>query len=390
MKPLVLFVHGSAEMYGSDKVLLNLVTALDQGGALVPVVLLHEQGPLHAALVAAGVEVHVASVMKISRALFGLQAPSWLLRSLRQTLADFDLAASGREVALVYSNTLAVLGGAVWAGRRKVPHIWHVHEIIQRPALVRRALPWLAHRLSVRVVSNSRPTQAWLLDQAPQLADRAEVIFNGLPAIPPADAAAVAAFRASLGLDAGRILVTVAGRLNHWKGQNLLIDAVALLAREGRAANLHLAIVGDAFAGHDDWRSRLQAQVERLGLQAQVSFVPFIADIYSAWRASDIAVVPSLEPEPFGMVAIEAMGCALPVVAAAHGGLLDIVQHGETGRLFPPGDARSLAEAIADLAGDPGERRRMGLAGALRQAELFSLDSQAAATQRLCLQWVGT
>jgi glycosyltransferase involved in cell wall biosynthesis len=388
MSQIVFFVHGSAEMYGSDKVLLNLVTGLVAQGKFLPVVVLHEHGPLQAALAAAGVESHVASVTKISRKLFGPRAPWWLWKARQQTLADFDRIAADRDVAVVYSNTLAVLGGAFWSRWRRLPHVWHVHEIIQQPALVRKGLPWLANKLSTRLVTNSRQTQAWMISQAPQLVAKAEVIFNGLPSIPIRDDAAVSAFRRALGLVDDEVLVTVAGRLNHWKGQNLLIDAYALLLSEGKAGRIRLAIVGDSFAGHDDWLAKLQHQVEALGLQARVFFLPFTDDIYTVWNASEIAVVPSLEPEPFGMVAIEAMACQVPVIAAGHGGLLDIVEPGVTGLLFAPRQVRGLADAIHELSTDAELRKRMGAAGARRQADLFSLDSQVAATQRLCLELV--
>jgi glycosyltransferase involved in cell wall biosynthesis len=106
------------------------------------------------------------------------------------------------------------------------------------------------------------------------------------------------------------------------------------------------------------------------------------------WRATDIAVVPSTEPEPFGMVAIEAMACALPVVAAAHGGLLDIVQHDITGLQFEPCNAQALADALLRLATDPQLRQRLGQAGARRQATLFSLETQVQKTRELCQELV--
>lgn len=389
MKALVIFVHGSAEMYGSDKVLLNVVTALADDAMLKPVVVLHEQGPLLNALQAAGVEVHVATVVKIRRAMFGPSLPLILGRELRNACTELDRVAAGRRVGLVYSNTLAVLGGAFWAWRRGWRHLWHVHEIILRPALVRVGLPRLAAWCADRVVSNSNQTEAWLLSQAPGLASRSVVIFNGLPPVPAVDPAAVQAFRQRIGVDAGDLIVTVAGRLNHWKGQGLLIEAFALLVQQGRRGSLHLVVVGDVFAGHEDIRAGLVQQAQQHGLSAFVHFVPFVSDIYVVWRASDIAVVPSTEPEPFGMVAIEAMACGLPVMAAAHGGLLDIVQHGQTGLLFEPRNASALAEALVALASDKALRTRLGAAGVARQTELFSLNSQVEKTRSLCLELVG-
>jgi glycosyltransferase involved in cell wall biosynthesis len=382
--PVVLFVHGSAEMYGSDKVLLNLAQSLVAGGEFTPVVVLHEDGLLRAALQAAGVEVHVGAVVKIAREMFTPQAVPGLLRTARQCLRDLDAAVAGRTVALVHSNTLAVLGGALWAWRRQQRHLWHVHEIILKPALVSRGLPWLAERLSQRVVSNSSPTQAWLLARAPRLAGRAAVVFNGLPAVQAADPAAqaaAAAFRLRIGAQPGDVVATVAGRLNHWKGQGLLIAALGLLKRQGRLGALRLAVVGDVYAGQDSIRQALVAQVAALGLNDRVAFVPFLSDIYPVWRASQVAVVPSTQPEPFGMVAIEAMACGLPVLAAGHGGLLDIVLPEQTGLLFEPGNAAALAEALARLAADPALRARLGAAGAQRQREVFSMDRQAEHTR---------
>lgn len=374
--PLVVFVHGSAEMYGSDKVLLNLVAAMAASVRFRPLVLLHESGPLQQALLAAGVEVHVGTVLKITRAMFRPTGVLGLVRLGRRAVGDLDRLIAGRHVALVHSNTLAVLGGALWAWRRQHRHLWHVHEIILKPALVRRGLPWLAERLSQRVIANSSQTRDWLMSQAPGLAARCCVVFNGLPPPPAPEPQASAAFRARIGAADTDVVATLAGRLNHWKGQGLAIEAMALLRRQGRLGPLRLALVGSVFAGQDHILAGLLAQVNERGLGDRVSFVSFVEDIYPVWRASQIAVVPSIEPEPFGMVAIEAMACGLPVVAARHGGLVDIVSHEETGLLFAPRQAQALAEALHRLTHDPALRRGMGDAGARRQRELFSVQRQ--------------
>jgi glycosyltransferase involved in cell wall biosynthesis len=388
VRPLALFLHGSAEMYGSDKVLLNLVAALRDDAAFAPVVVLHEQGPLFAALEAAGVEVHVATVVKIRRAMFTPALPFTLWRELRSAASDLDRICAGRRVGLVYSNTLAVLGGAYWAWRRQLRHLWHVHEIIMRPSLVRMGLPRLARGFADRVISNSEQTQAWLLKQAPGLGPRARVIFNGLGPLPAENPQTVANFRQSLGLQVGDVVATLAGRLNHWKGQGLFIEAASLLKQQDRLGRLHLVIVGDVFAGHEDLRSQLVELAQQRGLSSRVHFVPFVSDIFSVWHASDIAVVPSTEPEPFGMVAIEAMACGLPVVAAAHGGLLDIVVNGQTGLLFEPRNAQALAEHLVTLVADAQLRQRLGHAGAQRQAAVFSLRAQVEQTRALCRELV--
>jgi glycosyltransferase involved in cell wall biosynthesis len=106
----------------------------------------------------------------------------------------------------------------------------------------------------------------------------------------------------------------------------------------------------------------------------------FTSDIWPVWTAADIALVPSIEPEPFGRVAIEAMACGLPVVAANHGGLTEIVQDGVTGYLVTPGSAQALADAVERLSKNESLRMDMGQAGARRQVDVFS---QAAHDQKI-------
>lgn len=91
-------------------------------------------------------------------------------------------------------------------------------------------------------------------------------------------------------------------------------------------------------------------------------------EVMAAWGMSSIAVVPSTWSDPCPTVALEAMACAKPVIASAIGGLPDIVVHGETGLLVPPGDHVALADAIRELEADPDRQHRMGQAGLARVA----------------------
>lgn len=387
--PVVLFVHQAAEMYGSDKVLLYIVQGLRARGRIWPVVVLPETGPLLHQLQAAGVETHVSEVAKVSRAAFTPMGLPRLVARMWRAVALYDAILAGRPVGVVHSNTLAVLAGAAWAFRRRVQHVWHVHEIILMPRVVSWAFPRLVRWFSDRVVSNSTLTAQWLLGHQPALAGRSLVVFNGLPGQEPASGAAVTAFRARVGVADGALMLVLAGRLNHWKGQGLLIEAAALLHAQGRLGASRFAIVGDAAPGQGHWRETLQAQVAAAGLTAHFHFESFVDDIRCVWQAADIAVVPSTEPEPFGMVAIEAMAAGVPVVAAGHGGLLDIVEHERSGLLFQPRDAAALAQSLGALMEDAGLRQRLGKAGRVRQQALFSADSQVQALEHLYLDMLG-
>ncbi len=105
-------------------------------------------------------------------------------------------------------------------------------------------------------------------------------------------------------------------------------------------------------------------------------------DVMTAWAHSALGVVPSIWPEPLGQVAIEAMAASKPVVAAAVGGLPDVVVDGETGLLVPPRDATALREALRTLLQDPERRARMGAAGRER-APYFTVGPVANQIERL-------
>lgn len=96
------------------------------------------------------------------------------------------------------------------------------------------------------------------------------------------------------------------------------------------------------------------------------------ADVMAAWAHCAVGVVPSIWPEPFGQVAVEAMAAHKPVVASAVGGLPDVIVDGETGLLVPPGDPAALRLALRELLLDPARRARMGEAGHKR-AHLFTV-----------------
>jgi glycosyltransferase involved in cell wall biosynthesis len=143
---------------------------------------------------------------------------------------------------------------------------------------------------------------------------------------------------------------------------------------------VRFAIVGSPAPGCEGLVAELQQLMRDLSIESMVSFVEFDADIWPIWYGSDVAVVPSTEPEPFGMVAIEAMSVGLPVIAANHGGLTDIVVNEKTGLLVPPREPQALASAMLRLINDLNLRQNMGQAGLRRQVEHFSLDAQVKQT----------
>ena len=180
----VLFVHQSSDLYGSDRVLLDIAQAVAQAGG-DPIVVLPGEGPLVQALQSRDIEVHCVGtlqVLKLSRASMTASGALRLAAAVPASLAALDRCVRGRHVDLVHSNTLAVMAGALWARTHGVRHLWHVHEIVEQPRVAARAFPWLVRWLADTVVCNSNATKRWLVQSQPALASRSTVVWNGVSA----------------------------------------------------------------------------------------------------------------------------------------------------------------------------------------------------------------
>lgn len=376
----ILFIHQSAEMYGSDKVLLYLVDGIKHLGNYHLIVVLPEDGPLMIALKTRGVEVHIASVGKISRSVLSPRGVIKLLAELFKASKEINQIVGKREIAVVHSNTLAVIAGAVWSFLNAKKHLWHVHEIILSPKIVSKLYPLIVKLGADKAMCNSTLTLEWLLNYQPSLKQKSTVVFNGVPTIQQPSDHAVMQFRNSVLGTGEALIVTLAGRINHWKGQRLLLQAAVLLKKNQNTPPIKFVIVGSAAPGLEHLPDELKRFCKETSLDQDVTFIEFVDDIWPLWYGTDIAVVPSTEPEPFGMVAIEAMAAGVPVVAAAHGGLLDIVKHEQTGLLFEPGNTEALAESISRLSVDASLRKTLGAQGRLRQLDNFSIESQVKQT----------
>jgi glycosyltransferase involved in cell wall biosynthesis len=155
-------------------------------------------------------------------------------------------------------------------------------------------------------------------------------------------------------LDEAAFVCAVLGRISSWKGQEVLARAVAEwpLAEAGAVA----LVAGAAWPGQEHFEQDLRALSGSLGLDGRLRMVGF-RDPALVYGAADIVVVPSTRPDPLPNAALEAAASGCCVVAAALGGLPEIIRDGHTGRLFAPGDPVALAAVLAELmAGGPRPR----------------------------------
>ncbi len=328
----LVFLHTSDEMYGADRVVLDLFDALpgpDRARAelWLPTDLPHGANPLCVALERRGGRVRHVDLPVLRRA---YRRPRALLALARRT-AHLTLELRRARPAMVYCTTSAAFLAAPAARSAGVPRVvGHVQEIWSPGDT--RILGRLA-RACDTMVAISGPVR----DTLPEpLRARTTVVAN---ATPEPDRV--------VDLDGrdGPLTFLVASRWNAWKGHRTLLAAWDRLGA-GRAS-AELVVLGGPPPSGD--AVDVHALRSELGDPASVRVVGEVADPHPYVDDADVVLVPSDQPEPFGLVAVEAFARGRPVVGSAAGGLADIVTDGEDGWLFPPGDADALARVLAGL-----------------------------------------
>ncbi len=372
----ILFIHQSAELYGSDKTILMFISSLDKL-KYNPVVVLPFDGPLTREFEKNQIKVVIAPVLKLYRKMFTPNNLYKFAKEYREGLQFLDELHKEHKFELVYSHTLAALIGILFARKRGIKHLWHVQEILEKPKFINSAFKkLLALKANDIAVYDSKATMNFWVSGSPKLAAKSDFVWNGLdvdakPNFNENDRHTVRSHY--FGVDQNQMVIGLIGRINSWKGQPLLLEAFSKIADD--YPNARLVFIGSAPPNQDFFVEDLKQSIKELKLDEQVRIIPFQQNIWQFWDAIDIAVVPSTEPEPFGMVAIEAMLSKKPVIAANHGGLTEIVLPGETGLLFDPRNPKALADSLKELLDDPEKRSLYGEMGFQRAKEHFSLKS---------------
>jgi glycosyltransferase involved in cell wall biosynthesis len=196
-------------------------------------------------------------------------------------------------------------------------------------------------------------------------------IYDGIPLPPKPMPSDRNLARANLDLPQDRVIVLFAGQIIARKGVADLLKAWSGMD-DATLAAASLVIVGDDLRGEGSYRREMEQLAQKLRCQAR--FVGFQTNVGEWLTAADITVVPSLV-EPLGNATLEAMAHALPVVAAAVGGIPEMVVHGQTGILVPPQAPEELAVGLRTLIWDAEMRTCFGEAGRKRCEQVFGLDA---------------
>jgi glycosyltransferase involved in cell wall biosynthesis len=284
------------------------------------------------------------------------------------------------RIAIIHARSRAPAWSAWLAARRTgIASVTTYHGIYNARSAPKRFYNSVMVRADA-VIANSGFTADHVRAQYDIEARKLHVIPRGIDikAFTPANVEPdrVETLRRKWGLKPGKPVILLPGRLTRWKGQLLFIEALAQLPDR----NFEAVMAGDA-QERDDYVDELRAAVDRLDLGQHVRIPGHCSDMPAAFMAADVIVAPSIEPEAFGRIAVEAQAMGRPIVASKLGAQTETVLDGVTGFLFPPGDASALSAAIARaLALPEADRKAMASAGRERVLRAYTVDTMCAAT----------
>lgn len=361
---------------GAERTTLDVARAIVDAGGKALVV--SQGGQLVPELEATGAE-HITMPVKSKNPLTLWKNAGWLSTLIGE-----------RNVSLVHARSRAPAWSSLWAARRtSIPFVTTYHGTYNQS----NSLKAFYNSVMARgdgVIANSRFIANLISDRHPFAQDRITVIQRGsdLKALAPENVSALRqqALKDSWGIPTGRPIVLNMARLTAWKGQKVIIEAIAQLNKIGLKDPIAI-LAGDA-QGRDSYVAELKTLIADHDLQDQVRLVGHCSDVPAALALADLSVVASVEPEAFGRAAVEAQAAGVPVIVSNHGAVPETVlappqspETERTGWRIPPGDARALGDAIQmALSIDADDRKKLTDRALAHVRQNFSVEIMCART----------
>ena len=345
----IVFLHSSSELYGSDRSLLNLVKNLDKDKFNITVVL-PEYGPLVGEINRFdNVEVIINELAVLRRKNLSLSGMSQYFIELIKSIRFINNLIRKKNIDIVYTNTSVVFAGGISAKFCKVKSVWHIREII-KSKYERFIVSKIVNIFSDYIIANSKATAEAISKNK----DKVKVVYNAIDIEKDINLEyideAYNEVAATVVRSNKKIKVGMSGRINRWKGQKLFVDMAKLVSEEND--NVEFLIAGDVYKGEDYILDDLKGYILESGIKDKIELLGQVDNMKSFYRKLDIFILPSIQPEPFGLVVIEAMNNKLPVVATNHGGPVEIIENNIDGFLVDYKDAKEMAQVVNKLIKD--------------------------------------
>ena len=361
----ILFLHSSSDLYGASKILLAINELCAKKGHEITVVL-SEDGPLAPKLKALGATIVISDLGILRRQYLN---PAGMLNRLVANFKAYTTLTElckSKQIDLIYSNTTGVIVGVFVAAKLGIRHLWHIHEIIEKPILLFRLLSRLINTKNNQAIAVSEAVKKhWTKYVQP---NKIDVLYNGVDYWLFENTASD--LRQTLRLQPDTILIGMMGRVHFWKGQDYFVHIAGEIFKSHK--NVHFLIVGDAFAGYEYLHDNINNLIDTNHLQGKLTQLPYRSDITNIYGALDIFILPSLLPDPAPAVVTEAMAAGLPVVATQQGGAVEMIENNVSGLLIPINDAAAAAKIMEPLLMNETYRKNMGAQAKKRMQEKFS------------------
>jgi glycosyltransferase involved in cell wall biosynthesis len=379
----ILYVSGTGDISGGQNSLWVLLKSLDRQ-LYQPSVVCPFTGHFTDRARRAGLPVHILSV----RAPRASLNPLHLLRNGQETLSfvrQLQALIRRERIDLIHATSHSLGVSCSLAARSlRVPVIWHVRDIPASP-IKRWVIAQAASKLATHVIAVSESV-ARVYTPDRQDNARVSVIYNAVELPDPSGGRRLAAqrLREEFGADENAHLVGNIGRLIPWKGQDRLLRAAARLVKDW--PDTKFLIVGDMItsvrrypSSYLEYKPKLLALCEELGLGEHIVFTGFRKDVMDIYAALDIYVHTAVEPDPLPRVVLEAMSSGVPVIASDLGGVPEMIEHGISGLLYPPGDVGALTAQIQSLLADEAQCQRLAQNALMTIRQRFTVDRHVAA-----------
>lgn len=357
-KKNILFLHSSSEMYGSDRSLLYLMKILDKSKysltALLPC-----DGPLVTELKKVeGVTVEIYEVAVLRRKNLSVKGMARYCHGFFASYGYIKRMIQEQHIDVVYTNVAVVFPGAIAAKfSRDCKSVWHIREIIKSKK-ERVLVSFVVNHFADVIIANSRATGEAICKDNRKL----RVVYNAVDV----------KNTAITHTDKKEVIVGMAGRINRWKGQKLFVNMAEIVHK--KRPDVKFIIAGSAYSGEEHLEVELREYITQKGLSEVVKLLGQVDDTDAFYQSLDIFVLPSIQPEPFGLVVIEAMEKRLPVIATNHGGPVEIIDDEKNGYLVPFDTADAMAERCVMLCDDWKLREEIGECARAKKRRMFSLD----------------
>jgi alfa-galactose transferase len=365
----ILYLHAGAEMYGADKVLLELVKRLDKE-KFTPHVILPEEGILADKLRENNIIVEIIEYPILRRKYFN---PKGLInyildyKKYSKQLVDYS---KKNNIDIIHNNTTAVLEGIELKRKLKIPLIWHVHEIIVKPKVVSSVINTFMGMYANRIVTVSEAVAKHVKQSRFIKENQVKVIYNG---VDNNEFYKLKSTKEEFNISKDKKVVGMIGRVNAWKGQGDFLEAVVPLLKENK--NYVAFLAGSCFAG-EEWREEeLDEKIRKSGVAEQIIRIPYFKETVKLYNLFDVFVLPSTNPDPLPTVVLEAMACGKPIVGYRHGGVCEMVKENVNGLLVEVRNTTELSCAIKNLLENDEIRKEFENNSLVRQKKEFSLES---------------